>query len=55
MLSTNQIAGFLNQNKLMKQPHFLYVDTNSQKLKVDPKFFGWALSRIGVANLVSRL
>ena len=39
----NQIAGFLNelflQNKLMKQPHFLHVDTSSQKLKVDQKFF----------------
>ena len=32
-------AGFLNQaflqSKSMKQPHFFYVDTNSQKLKVD--------------------
>ena len=55
MLSTNQIAGFLNRNKSMKQPYFLHVDTNSQKLKIDPKFFGWALPRIGVANLVSRL
>ena len=39
----NQIAGFLNQlflqNKLMKQPLFLHVDTSSQKLKVDQKFF----------------
>ena len=40
--------------KSMKQPHFLYVNTNSQKLKVDPKFFDRALSKIGVANLVSR-
>ena len=36
MLSTNQIAGFLNQlflqNKSMKQPHFMHVDTNSQKM-----------------------
>ena len=42
MLSANQIAGFLNQlflqNKSMKQPHFLCVDTNSQKLKVGGKF-----------------
>ena len=52
MLSTNQIAGFFNQNKSMKQPHFLHGDTNSQKLKVDSKFFDSALSRIGVANLV---
>ena len=46
MLSAKQIAGFLNQpflqNKLMKQPflHFLHADTDSQKLKVDPNFFG---------------
>ena len=40
--------------KSMKQPQFLYVNTNSQKLKVDPKFFDRALSKIGVANLVSR-
>ena len=43
MLSANQVAGFPNQlfleNKLMKQPHFLPVGTNSQKLKVDKKFF----------------
>ena len=40
--SANQIAGFLNQeflqNKLMKQPHFLHIDTSSQKLKVDLKW-----------------
>ena len=45
MLSADQIATFLNQpfleNKLMKQPHFLHVDTNSQKLKVDQKFSDW--------------
>ena len=44
--SANKIAGFLNQlflrNKLMKQPHFLNVDANSLKLKVDQRFFGWA-------------
>ena len=57
MLSASQIAGFLNQlflqNKLMKQSHFLNVDTNSQKLKVDRKFCGWAWSKIGVTNLIS--
>ena len=37
----------------MKQPHFLHVDTNSQKLKVDLKFFSWAWFRMGVTNLVS--
>ena len=59
MLSANQITGFLNQlllqNKSMKQPHFLYVDTNSQKLKVYQKFFGCAWSEMGVTNLVSGL
>ena len=29
------------QNKSMKQPNSLHVDTNSQKLKVDWKLFGW--------------
>ena len=42
----NQIAGFFNQsylqNKSMKQPDFLHVDTNSHKLKLDQKSFGWA-------------
>ena len=46
MLSANQTAGFLNQpflqNKSMEQPNLLHVDTNSQKLKVDQKVFGWA-------------
>ena len=39
----------------MKQPHFLYVDTNSQKLKVDWKDYGETWSKISVANLVSGL
>ena len=43
MFSANQIAGFFNQsylqNKWMKQPDFLHVDTNSNKLKVDQNFF----------------
>ena len=59
MLEANQIAGFLNQpflqSKSMKQPHFLHVDTKSQKFKVHRKFFGWAWSKMGVANLVSVL
>ena len=42
MHSANQIAGFPNQlflqNKSMKQPRFLHVDTKSQKLKVYQKF-----------------
>ena len=37
----------------MKQSHFLHVDTNSQKIKVDRKIFGWEWSKTGVANLVS--
>ena len=45
MLSTNQIAGFLNQNKSMKQPYFLHVDANSQKLKVDPRWLGIVKNR----------
>ena len=59
MLSANQIARFLNQvslqNKSMKQAHILHVDTNSHKLKVDRNFFGWAWSKVDVANLVLRL
>ena len=39
MLPAIQIVRFLNQaflqSKSMKQPHFLHVDTKSQKLKVD--------------------
>ena len=39
MLLANQIVGFLNQlylyNKMMKKPDFLFVDTNSMKLKND--------------------
>ena len=31
----------------------LNVDTNSQKLEVDRKGFGWASSKMSVANLVS--
>ena len=34
---------------------FLHVGTDSQKLKVDQKFFGWALSKVGVASLVMGL
>ena len=59
ILSVNQIAGLFNQpylqNKSMKQPYFLHVDTNSHKLKVDQKIWGWAWSEIGVASLVTGL
>ena len=43
MLSANQIAGLSNQlffqNKSMKQPQFVHVDTNSQKLKFIENFW----------------
>ena len=59
MLSAYQTEGFLNQlflqNKLMKKPHFLHVDTNSQKLIVGLEFFGWTWPKMGVGNLVSGL
>ena len=59
MLPAIQIVRFLNQaflqSKSMKQPHFLHVDTNSQKLKVNWKRFGRAWSKMSVANLVSGL
>ena len=32
----------------MKQPHFLHVDANLQKLKV----LCWAWSKVGLANMV---
>ena len=51
MPSVSQIAGFLNQlflqNKSMKEPHFLYVDANFQKLK-DQFFSGWVYSKVGI-------
>ena len=59
MFLANHIAGFFNQpylqEKLMKQPDFGHVDTNSYKLKSDQKIWGWARSEIGVANLVTGL
>ena len=36
----------------MEEADFLYVDTDSQKLKADQKFIGWACSNMGVAILV---
>ena len=39
----------------MKQPHFLHVDSNSQRLKVDRKILDWAWSKMDVENLVSGL
>ena len=59
MLSANQIAGFFNepylQNKSMKWPDVLHVDTNSHKLKVDQKIFGFVSPETGVASLVNGL
>ena len=55
-LSANQIARLLNQvflhNRLIKQSHF---STTLQKLKVDPNFFGWVLSKMDVGNIAFRL
>ena len=55
MLSPNRIAGILNQQIDEIASIFLQVDTNSQKLKVDQKCFGWVWSKMGLANLVSGL
>ena len=59
VISANQVAEFLNQpfiqNKLMKQPNFLHVDTNSQKLKVERSFLGRAWSKVCVTSLLSGL
>ena len=46
MFSANQIAGFFYQsyvqNKSINQSYFLYINTNSHKLKVDQKVLEWA-------------
>ena len=51
MFSASQIAGFFNlpyiQNKSLKWPDFLHVDTNSHKLKLDQKVLGCAWSEMG--------
>ena len=39
----------------MELTNFLHVDTDSQKLKADQKFIGWAWSKMGVAILVTGL
>ena len=36
-------------------PHFLHLDTNSHKLNVDQKIFGWVYSKVGVGSLVTGL
>ena len=59
MFTANQITGFFNQpylqNKSIKQPVFLHVDTNSHELIVDQNFFGWTWSQMGLASLVMGL
>ena len=59
MLSANQIAVFLKernlQNKSMKQPNFLHVESNSKKLNFDQYSVRWEWSKMGVVNLVTRL
>ena len=39
----------------MKKPDFEHVDTDLWKFKVDWNILGWALSKMGVANLISGL
>ena len=55
MFSVNQIAEFLNQpylqNKSMKSPDFLHVNSNSHKLKIDQKILEWVWSKMGVVSL----
>ena len=52
-------ARFLNNfylwNKSTKKPNFLYINTDSWKLKADWKILGWTWSKTGVATLVSGL
>ena len=59
MFSAIQIGRFFNQpypqNKSIKQPAFLYEDTNSLKLKVGQKMFEWAWSKMALASLVMGL
>ena len=39
----------------MKSPHFLHVDANLHKLKVDQSILGWAWAEMGVASLITGL
>ena len=38
-----------------EKPHFLLVDTNLHKLKVDQKFIGLAWPEMGVASLITAI
>ena len=55
----NQTAGFFHQpylqNKSMKYPDFLHVDTISHKVKVYQKFSGWTWLKMDVTSLVTEL
>ena len=59
MFSNKEIAGFFNQpylqNKSMKYPDFLHVDTNSNRLKIDQIILVLVWSEMGVASLVMGL
>ena len=59
MFPASQIAGFFNQlylqNKSMKQPDFLHVDTSSHKLKVDLIVFVLAWPKMCMFSLVTGL
>ena len=56
MFSANQIAGFFiqpcPQNKSIIK---IIIDTNSHKLKVVLKIFGWTWSKMGAVSLVMGL
>ena len=43
------------RNEKMKKPHFLHVDTNTMKLKVDQKVLGLAWSLMIVPTLVAKI
>ena len=56
--SASQIAIFFINHisrKINKIAWFLHVDTNSHKLKIDGKSFGWAKSKMVVASVVMGL
>ena len=38
------------KNEQMKYTDFWHVDTDSQKLKVDQRFVGWAWSKMGMTT-----
>ena len=45
----------ISPERVDKIAGFLYVDTNSHKLKVDQNIFGWAWSKMGIASLAATL